>query len=96
MSTATATQDEDLLIISEDTSENSNDIDFSFHFGDDVSTESNSTLEVAQTDSLTSEVTLPSIDEGTQTNAALGDFSFDVFSDTAQTPVSDVQNDVSI
>ena len=58
MAPATATQDEDLLIISEDTADNSSDIDFSFSFGDDASsTTPPATLETVQTSSLEEPVT---------------------------------------
>lgn len=95
MAPATATQDEDLLIISEDTADNSSDIDFSFSFGDDTSsTTPPATLETVQTSSLEEPVTATT-EVPAETSASLWDFSFDIFSQTSPTPVSEVQSDVA-
>lgn len=96
MAPATATQDEDLLIISEDTTENTNDIDFSFSFGDDTPVSTPAASVVSEVTSSVEEPVITTTSVQAETSSSLGDFSFDVFWQNESASASPVQDETSL
>mgnify|MGYP003519136934 CR=1 FL=1 len=79
MSPATATQDEDLLIISEDTPDTASDMDFSFHFGDETPASGETSSQIVTPTQDTTQAVA-------ETASSLGDFSFDIFEEKTGVP----------
>lgn len=93
MTPATATQDEDLLIISEDSASDVSDIDFSFSFGDDTPASTPAaSVEASQA------VTAPATDIFSELSSSLDSTppavesvaSSDPIADTLETPVENI------